>query len=61
MQIVIIETDDNIIGFEALSDTKIEKYLKYDTTWIIPSPNLYGDFIVNPNAPLNDINYTVSS
>jgi len=55
MQIVIIETDDNIIGFEALSDTKIEKYLKYDTTWIIPSPNLYGDFTVNPNAPLNDI------
>ena len=55
MQIVIIETDDNIIGFEALSDTKVEKYLKYDTTWIIPSPNLYGDFTVNPNAPLNDI------
>jgi hypothetical protein len=55
MQMVIIETDDNIIGFEALSDTKIEKYLKYDTTWIIPSPNLYGDFTVNPNAPLNDI------
>ena len=60
MQIVIIETDDNIIGFEALSDTKIEKYLKYDTTWIIPSPNLYGDFTVNPEAPLNDITIQLS-
>ena len=60
MQIVIIETDDNIIGFEALSDTKIEKYLKYDTTWIIPNPNLYGDFTVNPNAPLNDITIQLS-
>ena len=54
-QIVIIETDDNIIGFEAFSNPKVEKYLKYDTTWIIPSPNLYGDFTVNPNAPLNEI------
>ena len=60
MQIVIIETDDNIIGFEALSDTKVEKYLKYDTTWIIPSPNLYGDFTVNPDAPLNDITMQLS-
>ena len=55
MQIVILETDDNIIGFEALSDPKVEKYLKYGTTWIIPSPNLYGDFTVNPDAPLNQI------
>ena len=55
MQIVILETDDNIIGFEALSNPKVEKYLKYGTTWIIPSPNLYGDFTVNPDAPLNQI------
>ena len=60
MQIVIIETDDNIIGFEALSEIKTEKYLKYDTTWIIPSPNLYGDFTVNPDAPLNDITMQLS-
>ena len=60
MQIVIIETDDNIIGFEAFSNPKVEKYLKYDTTWIIPSPNLYGDFIVNPNATLNDITIQLS-
>ena len=60
MQIVVIETDDNIIGFEALSSTKVEKYLKYDTTWIIPSPNLYGDFTVNPDAALNDITIQLS-
>ena len=60
LQIVIIETDDNIIGFEALSQTKEEKYLKYDTTWIIPSPNLNGDFTVNPNADLNDITIQLS-
>ena len=59
-KIVVIETDDNIIGFEALSNPKVERYLKYDTTWIIPSPNLYGDFTVNPDAPVNEITIQLS-
>ena len=60
MQLVIIETDDNIIGFEALSNTKTEKHLKYDTSWIVSSPILFGDFSVNPDADLNDITIQLS-
>lgn len=60
MQLVIIETDDNIIGFEALSNTKIEKHLKYETSWIISSPNLFGDYTQNPEATLNDITIQLS-
>ena len=60
MQLVIIETDDNIIGFEALSNTKTEKHLKYDTSWIVSSPILFGDFTVNPDADLNDITIQLS-
>ena len=42
MKIVTIETDNNIIGFESLTNLKIEKYLKYDTKTIsaIPSNSL---------------------
>ena len=61
MKIVIIETDDNIFGFEAFSNTKIEKYLKYDTILFMPSPNINGDFTVNPDADLNDITIQLSS
>ena len=60
MQLVIIETDDNIIGFEALSNTKVEKHLKYETSWVISSPNVYGDFMENPYADLNDITLQLS-
>ena len=60
MQLVIIETDDNIIGFEEFSKPKIEKHLKYETSWVISSPNIEGDFIENPNADLNDITLQLS-
>ena len=60
MQLVIIETDDNIIGFEALSNTKVEKHLKYETSWVISSPNYGGDFMENPHADLNDITLQLS-
>ena len=61
LKLIYLETDDNIIGFESLSNTKVEKYLKYDSSWIITSPNLYGDFTVNPDADLNDITIQLSS
>ena len=35
--------------------------MKYDSSWIITSPNLYGDFTVNPDANLNDITIQLSS
>ena len=44
LQIVILETDNDIIGFAGLSNTKVEKFLKYDESWIIaaPSPHING-------------------
>ena len=38
MKIVMIETDNNIIGFEGLSNLKIDKYLKYDSKTINATP-----------------------
>ena len=37
LQITIIETDEDIIGF-GLSNLKTEKFLKYDESWIISAP-----------------------
>ena len=39
MQIVITETDNDVIGFEGLSNVQIEKNIKYDESWIISAPN----------------------
>ena len=61
MKIVVIETDNNIFGFESFSNTKVEKYLKYDSILIMPNPNINGDFTVNPDADLNDITIQLSS
>ena len=56
MQLVIIETDDNIIGFEALTNTKVQKHLKYETSWIVSRPVLFGRTIFDPVAPAEDLN-----
>ena len=51
MQIVDIETDNNIIGFEVFQDIKKERYLKYESSWIISSPNdgkRYDEDITEP-------------
>ena len=61
MQLVIVETDDNIIGFEALSNTKVQKFLKYETSWIISRPVLFGNIFENPETEdLNDITIQLS-
>ena len=62
MQLVIIETDDNIIGFEALSNTKTEKHLKYDTSWIVSKPiiEMEGNAFTNPSLSLNEITIQLS-
>ena len=36
----MIETDSNIIGFEAFSNPRIDKYLKFGSVTISPSPNI---------------------
>ena len=56
MQLVIIETDDNIIGFEALSNTDVQKHLKYETSWIISRPLLFDKTIFDPDEPAEDLN-----
>ena len=58
LKIVIIETDENIFGFEAFSNTKVENYLKYDSTLIIPSINPNENS--NSNLDLNEITIQLS-
>ena len=61
MKIVIIETDNNIIGFEGLSTLKIDKYLKYDSKTInaIPITSVYNSD--DANNILNEIKIQLSS
>ena len=56
MQLVIIETDENIIGFEALSSTNRQKYLKYDTSWIISRPLIFERTVFSSIEPAEDLN-----
>ena len=44
LQIVILETDQDVVGFEGLSDVETKQFLKYDESWIIsaPSPHAAG-------------------
>ena len=39
LQIVNLETDKDIIGFEGLSDIETQQFLKYDESWIISAPS----------------------
>ena len=61
MKVVIVETDNNIIGFEGLSNLKIDKYLKYDSKTInaIPITSVYG--IAGASNNLNEIIIQLSS
>jgi len=61
MQIVIIETDNNIIGFEGLANVKKDKYLKYDTKIINAIP--IGSLISTADSSnnLNEIIIQLSS
>ena len=50
LQVTFIETEENIIGFEALSNVKSEMYLKYDHAWVISSPNIFGNYYQEPGG-----------
>jgi hypothetical protein len=60
MQIVNLETDQDWLGFEALSDIKKEQFLRYDESWIIaaPSPHMYG---LQAMTPVCDITVQLSA
>ena len=60
MQIVNLETDQDWLGFEALSDIKKEQFLRYDESWIIaaPSPHMNG---LKAMTPVCDITIQLSA
>ena len=55
-QIVNLETNLDVLGFEAFSDFKYDKFLKYDESWIIasPSPHTITDGFA-PGYPVCDV------
>ena len=56
MQIVNIETNDNIIGFDFLTNEKSENFIKYDTLEIIPQPG-YDLNDENNNYPVCEVEF----
>ena len=60
MQIVNLETDQDWLGFEGLSDIKKEQFLRYDESWIIaaPSPHMSG---LKAMTPVCDITVQLSA
>ena len=60
LQIVILETDQDVVGFEGLSNIKTEKFLKYEESWIIaaPSPHYYA---FDPTKPICDVTVQLSA
>ncbi len=59
LQIVNIETDNNIIGLDSFSSINTQQFLKYDESWIITSPK--EDKTYNYGFPLCEIIIQLSS
>ena len=60
MQIVNLETDEDWLGFEGLSDIKKAQFLRYDESWIItaPSPHMQS---LQAGKPVCDITIQLSA
>ena len=60
LQIVILETDQDVVGFEGLSNIETQQFLKYDESWIIaaPSPHAQG---LQPLTPIVDVTIQLSA
>ena len=61
LQIVILETDQDVIGFEGLSNKpETQQFLKYDESWIIaaPSPHTYG---LQAGQPMAEVTVQLSA
>jgi len=56
MQMVTIETNNNIIGFDFLTNEKVDNFIKYDTLEIIPQPG-YDLNDENNNYPVCEIEF----
>ena len=60
LQIVILETDQDEVGFEALSNIKTEKFLKYEESWIIAAPTTHSNSF-DPSKPVVDVTIQLSA
>ena len=60
LQIVILETDQDVLGFEGLSNFETQKFLKYEETWMIaaPSPHAQG---LQAFKPITDVSIQLSA
>ena len=61
LQIVILETDQDVIGFEGLSNKpETQQFLKYDESWIIaaPSPHTYS---LQAGQPMAEVTVQLSA
>ena len=59
LQIVILETDQDTIGFEGLSKVETQKFLKYDESWIVAAPSPHSAGL--QNLPLADVTIQLSA
>ena len=60
LQIVILETDKDVIGFEGLSDIETQQFIKYDESWIVVAPSPHQTGLV-PEMPIADVSIQLSS
>ena len=61
IQIVNIETDEDITGLNFFTDTiRKEQYMKYESSFLIASPLFYGD-ILQTGGPICDVTLQLSS
>ena len=62
LQIVNIETDEDITGLNFFTDSIDKKqFLRYDNSFIIASPLLYGDIFSRPGIPIADVTLQLSA
>ena len=60
LQIVILETDQDWIGFEGLSDIETEQFLKYDESWIVAAPSPHS-LALDARTPLAEVTVQLSA
>ena len=60
LQIVILETDDDILGFDWIYKTNYQKYVKYDESWLIAAPPNKNDILVT-GEPFCDVTVQLSA
>ena len=59
LQIIFLETDEDLIGFGTSSKTKLEQFIKYDESWLIAAPPKGGMF--ETNEPICDVSLQLSA